>query len=308
MTDTPSIIARTQKQNAKKMQEGTLLTYTVVKNPPAGFGSKPRVIGLIELDDKTKVLGQLLVQNTHMLAIGQRVKPRMTLSRINEAGLRIYEVAYEVLVQVSTEGEVFRGYLLALTGPSGVGKSTVSSLLHTAFSDYVERVPILTTRAPKKGDDGEYRYLPLKQFLSLKENGDIIAATEIPSTTEERWYGYQAKDIEAIWAKGKIPVVVTEMHLLQGLADHYTRRSILSFGLLPPGSSKRTMLSHLLHRLRTRGRDSEESIQDRLKNAEKDLAFFEERRELFDDLVVNEDLAHVVDTLKSHVLGLGTRD
>ncbi|MEK7590929.1 MAG: hypothetical protein AAB489_01845, partial [Patescibacteria group bacterium] len=96
----------------------------------------------------------------------------------------------------------------------------------------------------------------------------------------------------------------TEMHLLQGLSAHYGRRSILSFGLLPPGKSKRVMLSQLLHRLRKRGRETEEHIRDRLKNAEKDLAFFTERRDLFDHLLVNEDLPSVIASMKEKVPGL----
>ena len=63
------------------------------------------------------------------------------------------------------------------------------------------------------------------------------------------------------------------------------------------------MLSQLLHRLRSRGRDTERHIQDRMKNAERDLDFFEERSELFDHILVNEDLDVVLETLKGHVLG-----
>jgi len=92
------------------------------------------------------------------------------------------------------------------------------------------------------------------------------------------------------------------MHLLQGLASHFGRRSILSFGLLPPGKSKRQMLSSLLHRLRSRGRDTEPEIEDRMRNAKEDLTFFEERQELFDHIIVNDHLETVFEHLKGHVL------
>lgn len=188
----------------------------------------------------------------------------------------------------------FPGYILALTGPSGVGKSTVSKLLGTAFAEHVGRVSILTTRSPKAGDDGEYHHTTLEEFDRLIAEGSMVAYTTIPSSSEPRRYGYKASDIEAIWAEGKLPVVITEMHLLQGLAEHYGRRAILSFGLLPPGYSKRTMLSHLLHRLRSRGRETESQIKDRMQNAEDDLRFFEERKDLFNRLLVNENLHTVM--------------
>lgn len=97
-------------------------------------------------------------------------------------------------------------------------------------------------------------------------------------------------------------MVITEMGLLQDLVRTYSRRSILSFGLLPPGKSKRMMLSCLLHRLRKRGRDTEEAIRERLKNAEKDLQFFKDMAYLFDDLIVNEDLNVVFNVLEGRVL------
>jgi len=98
-----------------------------------------------------------------------------------------------------------------------------------------------------------------------------------------------------------VPIVITEMHLLENLAHYYGRRSILSFGLLPPGKSKRAMLSQLLHRLRTRGRDTEEQIGDRLKNAERDMALFDERQDLFDHILVNEDLLSLVASMEKKV-------
>ena len=192
----------------------------------------------------------------------------------------------------------FPGYILALTGPSGVGKSTVSRMLTRVCSEYAENVAIITTRAPKQGDDGEYVYVTEAEFERMRREGTIVASTQIPSSNENRQYGYRAADIEAVWSKGKVAVVVTELHLLEGLAHHYGRRSILSFGLLPPGKSKRAMLSQLLYRLRNRGRDTEEHISDRLKNAESDLTLFKEREDLFDHIVVNEDLSALVTSMK----------
>lgn len=275
-----------------------------MSHPLAEFGSRPRTVGLIELKDGTRALGQLIGEPV----IGQRVRPRMRLSSVGDDGLRTYDVAYEVIVEVPVKQRIteeeFAGYMLALTGPSGVGKTTVSRLLVSMFSDYIESVPILTTRERRKGDDGEYRYVAKEKFTELLEAGAIAAYSHISSSTEERWYGYRTSDIEKIWKRGKLPVVITEMHLLRGLAEKYTRRAILSFGLLPPGKSRRAMLSSLLHRLRERGRDAEEHIKDRLKNAAKDLEFFRERSDLFDKILVNDDLQNVVEAMRKQIPGL----
>jgi len=306
--DSPSVVARAQKKRREQLLEGVLLSFTVVTHPPKGFPECPRTIGLIELTNGKRVLAPLLARGTLTPVIGRIVIPRMTLSRVNEQGLRIYAVSYELTERVRSPEEtmqrMFPGYLLALSGPSGVGKTTISKILTHMLCDFTARVPIVTSREQKEGDDNEYQYVSVKEFERLKRAGDIVSWTRIPSESEERFYGYRASDIAAIWKEGKIPVVITEMHLLQGLAKHFGRRSILSCGLLPPGHSKRAMLSQLLHRMRLRGRETEEQIQERLANAKADLRFFDESRDLFDHILVNEDLDTVVQTLKGHVLAL----
>lgn len=297
----PSVYHRAQQNLQHKLQPGTVLALTTVAHPPAGFEKGARHIALIQLQDGSNVLAPLTTKKD--VTIGQGVQPRLRLQQVNEQGLRIYDVSYEPGVLVPAKEVVdFPGYIVALSGPSGVGKSTVSELLTSAASDYVARVPIVTTRSQKTGDNDEYIYTSKTKFQEMLKRGEIIANTTIPSRSEQRLYGYRAADIEAIWLDGKIPVVVTEQQLLQGLANHFGRRSILSFGLLPPGKSRRAMLSQLLHRLRTRGRDTEASIADRMKNAENDLDFLKQKKELFDYIVVNEHLDTVIESLKKHVI------
>jgi guanylate kinase len=301
MSFTPASSHRADKDLKQKMQEGTLLSFTTIHHPPEGFPAGPRHIGIIELADGTKVTGQLLTEDTSTLAIGQSVLPKMRLSTVNHEGLRLYDISYEVSALRPVKAD-FPGYIVALTGPSGVGKTTISVVLATTIGKEVERVPIVTTRDVKEGDEDEYVHISAEEFAKLKQENQLATSTVIPSSTEKRWYGYRISDIEAIWAKGKVPMVITEMNLLQGLSSHFSRRSILSFGLLPPGKSKRQMLSSLLHRLRDRGRDTEQQIEDRLKNAEADLQFFDDRKELFDHLIVNDKLETVIENLSGRVL------
>ncbi len=303
--DSPALAARALARRRSRLLPGTLLSFTTVTHPPKGFPDRPRRVGLIELSDGQRVLGVLAGDSKPK--IGQVVIPRMHLSRVNPEGLRLYEVAYELterMAETTSEAKEFPGYILAFTGPSGVGKTTISLLLTKMLSDFTSNVPIVTSRAPKKGDDQEYDYVTPKEFERMEKSGALVAWTHLPSDSEERSYGYRKADILAIWEQGKLPVVVTEMQLLQGLAGYFGRRSILSFGLLPPGNSKRAMLSHLLHRLRVRGRETDAQIEERLLNAQADLDYFTRAADLFDHIIVNEDLDAVLQVIKGHVLEL----
>ena len=195
------------------------------------------------------------------------------------------------------------GFLLAVTGPSGVGKTTITRLLAAGAPGVVSLTPIVTTRAPKAGDDGEYVHVEAAAFARMRERGEVVAATRIPSATEERWYGYRGEDVLERWGRGAIPVVITELRLLAGLAERFGRGAVLSVGLLPPGGDLPAMLETLRARMRARGRETSEQIEERLQNAVRDLAAFEERRDLFDALVVNDDLSAAVGRVRSVLPG-----
>lgn len=62
--------------------------------------------------------------------------------------------------------------ILSLSGPSGVGKTTVARAL---IGDDVRMVESITTRIPRESDiSGEYRFLSQREFTTMKERGDFL--------------------------------------------------------------------------------------------------------------------------------------
>lgn len=291
----PALHRRTTKQAESPLLHGTIVSFTVVRHPPEGFGTDPYTVALIERNDGTRVMAQLTADSVP--TIGARVAPCMRRLRTMDNGLRVNGLKYRVLAAESSPLFSVTAYVLAVSGPSGVGKTTIARSLLSLFSSYAEQVPMITTRAVRKDDSEPYIHVNKKSFDALLASGEIISHTRIESSRKVAWYGYRKKDIEAIWQRGKLPIVVTEIQLLTGLVRTLGRRSILSCGLLPPGKSKRTMLSALLHRLRSRGNHTEEQIQERLKIAEADLLAYRKHSHLFDHLMVNDRLELCVEQI-----------
>ena len=293
----PSLHRRTKALASAPLESGTILSFTTVRHPPAGFGTEPYTVALIELLSGKKVLAQLTRSRTPV-AIGATVSPRMRRIWTMDNGLFVNDLKYEMIVKKAEPMFTVTSYVLAVSGPSGVGKTTIARAVLSLFASYAEQVPIYTTRHSKKSDTEPYVHVSREKFDAMVKSGEIVSSAHMPSTSELRLYGYRRKDIEAIWTKGKLPIVVTEIQLLQGLVKSLGRRAVLSCGLLPPGSSRRKMLSSLLHRLRTRGRDTEAQIEERLNIAEADLKAFDDHAHLFDHMLVNDKLEVCVETIR----------
>ena len=293
----PSLHRRTKALSSTSIEAGVIESFTTVRHPPAGFGTEPYTVALIKTTSGKKVLGQL-TRGSAAATIGATVIPHMRRIRTMQNGLFVNDLKYEVTVKKAEPLFTVTSYVLAVSGPSGVGKTTITRSLLALFSSYGEQVPIITTRHAKKSDIEPYVHVSKEKFDLMIKSGEMISSTNMPSKTEMRFYGYRRKDIEAIWAKGKLPIVVTEIHLLQGLVQALGRRAVLSCGLLPPGDSRRSRLSALLHRLRTRGRDTEEQIEERMKVAELDLRAFDDHAHLFDHLLINDQLDVCVQSIR----------
>lgn len=180
--------------------------------------------------------------------------------------------------------------LITLTGPSGVGKSTIRRELMHRAPDRFSIIPMVTVRGPKAGDDGEYVYVTKEEFDALQKQGAFAGHTRVPGK-EDRHYAYRLDDIRTVIDRGLIPLLVTDRSLVLQLKDIFP---LYSIGLLPPGNTLDAMLAILHQRLQERGRDSEEEIADRLQNAKEDISLLQAEKSLFDEVIVNADLSQTV--------------
>lgn len=177
---------------------------------------------------------------------------------------------------MSTEHTQGRGELIVLSGPSGVGKSTVIADLLRARPEIYFSVSF-TTRSPRTGEVNGVNY----HFVSREEFERMISAGELLEYAEYvgNYYGTSLKIIREKLESGTDVLLDIEV---QGAAEVRSKcPDAVTIFIVPPS------LDELSRRLHGRNTDAEDVIAHRLEKAK------EECREIgnYDYVVVNHDIS-----------------
>jgi guanylate kinase len=183
-----------------------------------------------------------------------------------------------------------RGTLLVISGPSGVGKTTIVRAFLDRKPPGIVKSVSATTRPPRPGEvDGvNYRFLSMERFQQGIREGEFLEHAEIFGNL----YGTPRGPAEEHLAAGRHVILEIDV---QG-ADSIRRLGLAARFLFVVPPSK----ENLRERLEKRGTPPEE-LARRLDEAEAEMA----RRDRYDATVTNDVVERAVAELERHLARFG---
>ena len=182
-------------------------------------------------------------------------------------------------------GLSLNGLLLVLSGPSGVGKTSIVHELLQRF-DGVFSVSATTRQAgPGEVDGRDYQFITESEFQNMINEDRFLEYAQVFSRS---WYGSPREPIEAALKNGRLAILDIDVQGAEIVRAKYPQ--MYGVFVLAPSEEE------LLHRLRLRGREDEAAIQRRFAASTKEIARARIGK-TYDDFVVNDDLARATDII-----------
>lgn len=174
------------------------------------------------------------------------------------------------------------GMLLIISGPSGVGKTTITRAVERSIPDAVFSVSVTTRpRAATDVDGVDYRFVSDTEFDRMSAAGELLEHANVFG----KKYGTPRAWVEEQMRRGRLVILEIDV---QGAIQVKTKRPD-AFGLFVLAPSEAV----LLERLRTRRRESEDAIRRRFAEAQQEIALARSCG-AYDAFIVNDDLDRAI--------------
>ena len=176
------------------------------------------------------------------------------------------------------------GFLLVLSGPSGVGKGTVCEALMKHRKDIKYSISATTRKKRPLEKNGEnYYFMSQEEFKESLENKEFLEYAQVHGN----YYGTPKRFVTESVDSGDI--VILEIDVQGALQVKENCPEAVYIFLLPPD------LQELRNRIEKRSTEDEDTINLRMNNAQTELTFIDK----YDYAVINDDVDKTVGKIES---------
>jgi len=186
-------------------------------------------------------------------------------------------------LNMATDGAC--GLLLVLSGPSGVGKTSIVHELIRRFNGVFSVSATTRQAGPGEVDHCDYHFINESAFQKLIDEGCFL---EFAQVFGRSWYGSPLKPIEDALQHRQLVVLDIDVQGAEQVRAHIP--NMYGIFVLAPNEAE------LLHRLRQRGREDEAAIQRRFAASTREIARARSGK-TYDEFVVNDDLVRTIDII-----------
>ena len=180
--------------------------------------------------------------------------------------------------------------LFVIAAPSGAGKTTLVKALTTRNPELRFSISYTTREQRRNEVDGsDYIFVGKDEFDRLRAAGALLESAEV----FDNFYGTSREQVEDHLSAGHH--VILEIDWQGARQVREAMPGCITVFILPPSREE------LERRLRSRGTDTEQVIERRLRDALSDMSHWDE----FDYVIFNDDLDQAVADLEAVLAGNG---
>ena len=169
-----------------------------------------------------------------------------------------------------------RGLMLALSSPSGAGKTTLSRML--LESDPMITMSVsATTRLPRPGEvhGRDYYFINTEDFGLMRNRGELLESAKVFGN----YYGTPRAPVEQALALGRDVLFDIDWQGTQQI-DDTAHEDLVKVFILPPSAQD------LERRLKARAQDPADVVAVRMAKASDEISHYQE----YEYIIINEDI------------------